>query len=49
VRESGIRDELDPPRPLDVTRVPHGDRIGGSLAEPRTPLRPRDALLRSAT
>jgi hypothetical protein len=24
VRESGIRDELDPPQPLDVTRVAHG-------------------------
>jgi hypothetical protein len=26
VRESGIRDELDPPQPLDVTRVRHGDK-----------------------
>ena len=48
VREGGIRDEQDPPQPLGVTRVAHGDRIRGSLVGPRAPLWPRGPLLRSA-
>ena len=49
VRQRRIRDELDSPETLGVTVLAHSrQRIRRSLAEPRVPLWPRGALLRSA-